>query len=407
MTSYVNQRTLGPLALACCLTLYGAPARALDLAQARAQVDGGKVSVAISSLTAELDTNPANEPARVLLAKGYEKKGDLEAALRVWEEIKILTSNDDTLRAARRAISRIRRINLDRTDIQNLESDGPTVDPFKIDMPPINWDGLEVVEDTKYLPPILPPPFRFDVPPFVYETQHFSVYTANERLSKVIGERAEIYLAFMLEKLFGGRSWAVRFPILVYQDVNDYQQHGGPKNTGGVTLGYVTGKTQAIILFQLRPSFGKKSNSRASSRGTTVWKYGVESVLPHELTHAVINEFFGGQKIPQWLHEAVAGRFEQTRDHYGEAARLARKVVAGEYFRIRDLFDQEGYPERIELFYEQAAAVVLYLFEAGPDAMYSFLVELRDGNGHDAACAAALGIPKENAVEEFERRWVE
>ena len=103
----------------------------------------------------------------------------------------------------------------------------------------------------------------------------------------------------------------------------------------------------------------------------------------------------------------MAGRFEQTRDHYGEAARLARKVVAGEYFRMRDLFEQQGYPERISLFYEQSAAVVLYLFEAGPDAMYSFLVELRDGHGHDAACAAALGIPKEHAVEEFERRWVE
>jgi hypothetical protein len=121
----------------------------------------------------------------------------------------------------------------------------------------------------------------------------------------------------------------------------------------------------------------------------------------------VINEFFGGQETPRWLHEAVAGRFEQTRDHYGEAARLARSVVAGEYFRMRDLFEQKVYPERISLFYEQSAAVVLYLFEAGPEAMHVFLSELRAGNGHDAACAAALGIPAENAVEEFERRWVQ
>jgi hypothetical protein len=109
------------------------------------------------------------------------------------------------------------------------------------------------------------------------------------------------------------------------------------------------------------------------------------------------------------MHEAVAGRFEQTRDHYGEAARLARFAVAGEFFRMRDLFEQEGYPsgERIELFYEQAAAVVLFLFEAGPIAMHAFLYELAEGNGHDAACAAALGIPEENAVDEFERRWME
>jgi hypothetical protein len=35
------------------------------------------------------------------------------------------------------------------------------------------------------------------------------------------------------------------------------------------------------------------------------------------------------------------------------------------------------------------------------------LSELAAGNDHDAACAAALGIPEERAVEEFERRWVE
>ncbi|RME38789.1 MAG: hypothetical protein D6788_06765 [Planctomycetota bacterium] len=74
---------------------------------------------------------------------------------------------------------------------------------------------------------------------------------------------------------------------------------------------------------------------------------------------------------------------------------------------MRDLFNQPVYPKRISLFYEQAAAVVLYLFETGPEAMHAFLSELAAGHGHDAACAAALGIPKEHAVEEFERRWVE
>jgi hypothetical protein len=86
---------------------------------------------------------------------------------------------------------------------------------------------------------------------------------------------------------------------------------------------------------------------------------------------------------------------------------LAKRIVTGEYFRLRDLFEQEEYPERVELFYEQSAAIVLYLFETGPETMYVFLGELAAGNNHDAALSAALGIPEENAVEEFERRWVE
>ena len=389
---------------------WGSSVSALDLTALRTQVEQGQPTAAIPILVKEVDENPAHEAARVLLAEAYEKANRPDEALKSWEELLTLSSNEDHLRKARKAVSRIRRRQLDLSDLSDLQNATRASDPFKIDMPPIDWTGLHVVEDSKYLPPILPSPHNHEVPPFDYETQHFTVYSTNKRFSKVVGERAEIYLAFMLDKLFRGRSWAVRFPILVYQSESDYQSHGGPVGSGGVTYGHVTGRTQAIVLFQLKPSWAKGGPSeqgRSSSGGQEIWKYGLESVLPHELTHAVINEFFGGQEIPRWLHEAVAGRFEQTRDHYGEAARLSRKVVAGEYFRMRDMFEQPVYPERVSLFYEQSAAVVLYLFETGPDAMNAFLTELRDGKGHDAACAAALGIPEEKAVEEFERRWVD
>ncbi len=385
------------------------PAQAVTVDDARSLMDAGKVQEAVDLLSKEVMENPAYEAARVLLAEALEKVGKHDEAMTAWKNILDLSNNEDTLRKARMAVARLRRQELDKS--QAVETAERPNDPFLIEMPPVDWDGLEKVEDSKYKPPILPPPQNWEVPPFAYETQHFTVYSANERLSKVIGERAEIYLDFMNKALFGGRSWAVRFPILVYTTIDDYNKHGGPQGSGGVTYGHITGKTQAIVLFQLKPDFGKGGGNRRSGggggAGKELWKYGIESVLPHELTHAVINEFFSSRKVPQWLHEAMAGRFERTRDHYGEAARLSRKVVAGEFFRLRDLFNQEGYPEGIELFYEQAAAVVLYIFETGPEAMHAFLSELAAGNGHDAACAAALGIPVEGGVEEFERRWVE
>ena len=380
------------------------PAQAVPVDQARSLIDAGKAQEAVDLLSKEVTENPAYEAARVLLAEALEKAGKREEALTAWNEILKLSGNEDTLRKARMSVARLRREELDK--LQAAETAERPKDPFFLDMPPIDWEGLEKIEDTKYKPPIMPAPYNWQVPPFVYETQHFTVYSANERLSKVVGERAEIYLDFMNKALFGGRSWAVRFPILVYTTVEDYNSHAGLAGTGGVTYGHITGKTLAVVLFQIKPNFGKGGRGGGGS-GKEVWKYGIESVLPHELTHAVINEFFSSRKVPQWLHEAVAGRFEQTRDHYGEAARLSRKVVAGEFYRLRDLFNQEGYPEGIELFYEQAAAVVLYIFETGPEAMHAFLSELAAGKGHDAACAAALGIPVEGAVEEFERRWVE
>lgn len=379
----------------------------IDLDDARKMLDDGRYGEAVKWLQKETDENPAHKTARIWLAEAYEKSGKTEQAIETWQELMIIARGDETLRIARRALSRLRRIEIDRRGQKAQTTSRDREDPFRIPMPQVDWAGLEVVEDTDYLPPILPAPYDFEVPPFARETEHFRVYSTNERLSEVIGQRAEIYMEFMIDTLFGGRSWPVRFPIVVYPTYSDYVQHGAPEGTGGVTMRHITGSTEFILLYQLKPQSAGGGGSRRRSGGRDIWKYGIESVLPHELTHAVINEFFAGQPTPTWLHEAIAGRFEQTRDHYGEATRLARQVAAGEYFRVRDLFNQKGYPERISLFYEQSATLVLYLFETGPETMHAFLGELAAGNGHDAACAAALGIPVENAVEEFERRWVE
>lgn len=370
---------------------------------ARKLIDDGKFVDAVDVLKRRVADEPANEPARMLLAEAQEKAGALDDAMQTWRDLLKLSRVDEHLHTARKAISRMRRIQLDQTDIGDLDNREPMKDPFHIDMPEIDWKGLEVIEDSKYIPSPIPEDHPFEVPPFPYVTKHFTVYAANERYAKEVGERAELYLQFMLEKLFAGRAWAVRFPIFVYTTEQDYVQHGAPAGSHGVTFGHATGKSTKIMIFQIRP----EDERGRGGGGDKPYKYALESILPHELTHAVINEFFGRQEIPQWLHEAVAGRFEQTRNHNYEAARLARQVVAGEYFRMRDLFEQKGYPERVGLFYEQSAIVVLYLFEAGPEAMNAFLTELANGNDHDAACAAALGIPKEGAVEEFEKRWVE
>ncbi len=379
---------------------------AASVDDARKLMEASKYSEAITMLSGTISDNPADETARTVLAEAYEKSGKLDEALGVWKDILKLSNNEERLHEARKAVSRIRRIKMDQTGSITVDGSDTYVDPFFIPMPEVDWNGLEKVEDSKYIPSPFPEFHPYDVPPFVYETEHFTVYSANERYSKLVGDRAEIYLRFMLDKLFAGRDWAVRFPIIAYTTYDDYVSHGAPQGTGGVTAGHVTGKTTVLLFYQI--DTGRRRGGGGEAR---VWRYGLESVLPHELTHAILNEFFQGKRPPQWLHEAVAGRFEQTREHYFEAARLARFVVGGEYFRMRDLFEQVGYPERISLFYEQSAIVVLYLFETGPEAMNAFLTELAAGHdpkvAHDKACSAALGIPEEGAVEEFEKRWVE
>lgn len=413
--SILTRTLLGLMCLSPLVGLQAAYAASYD--EARDAFNDKNWEIAIELLVKELDAHPGHTAARILLGQSYESVLEWDKAEGVWEDVMKVSQGDEHADMARRGLIRVRRHELERRDIESLRagaSAAPSArdDPFGILLPPIDWSEIETVESTDYLSTAdlvaagLPPYSSVNgIPPFHYATEHFDSFATNEKLAALIGDHAEIYLDFMNERLFGGRAWGFRVPIFCYATRDDYQsQGGGSAGSGGHTMpDALLGRSVHVAIFhrtEIENEDGRKED--------VMYKYAINSILFHELTHVMIIEFFGGQEVPQWLHEAVAGRMELTRDHYLEAARLARAVVAGEHFRFRDLFEQEGYPSsRIGLFYEQSAIIVLYLFEAGPEAMYTLFRELAQQHTHDQALAAALGIPEEGAVEEFERMWVE
>ncbi|MCH7701416.1 MAG: tetratricopeptide repeat protein [Planctomycetes bacterium] len=378
-------------------------ALATEYANAVAAIDAQDWDRAIAILSEELEVHPGHTAARVLLGKTYESAERWEDAESVWDDVVRITRNDEERNLARRALILLRRQAAEREDIAAVERgiiEGAAFkESFKYELEEIDWDSVEEVESTDW--------DDQGRPPFHYASKHFDTYATNEKLAEVVGKRCEVYLEFMSNVLFGGRAWGFRVPVLVYPTHDEYVSVGGaPASSAGVTFGNrLHGRTSKVMIYHLTEI--KEEGERG--RGETVmYKYAIDGILPHELTHVMINEFFGGQDTPQWLHEAVAERMAQMRKHYLEAARLARAVVAGEHFRLRDLFEQEGYPSsRITLFYHQSAAVVTYLFEAGPEAMYTFLSALAEQKNHDQALSEALGIPEEGAVETFEKEWVE
>jgi len=357
--------------------------------------------LAIRLLLEELGDHPGHTSARLLLAQAYEGDEQWDKAEDAWDEVMTISRSEDHRSMARKSLIRLRRRKVEQEDVSALTGglmgyDSGFRDAFSYKLPPIDWDEVEEVESTAY--------DDSQRPPFHYASKHFDTYATNEKLARAVGERCEIYLKFMTEALFGNRAWSSRVPILVYPNRDDYVNVGrAPASSAGVTFPTLHGKTNRVIIYHRTEI--EDANGREEE---VMWKYAIDGILPHELTHVMIIEFFGGQETPSWLHEAVAERMSQMRKHYLEAARLARAVVAGEHFRLRDLFEQEGYPSsRVQLFYHQSAAVVTYLFEAGPDAMYTFLSALAEQKTHDQALAEALGIPEEGAVETFEKEWVE
>jgi len=360
--------------------------RADVIAEAEKSFQDGDFETAKSLASKEIEENPGHEEAYILLAKALEELGDKKEAAETWAALKRISNVEDRVRTARLGVIRNRGLYKPGT----FKSDWKD-DPFKVDIGAVDWRGLGVVENANY-DGIRPPLWK--------EGTHFVVFACNQRLADVVLDLTEQYLEFLTEKFLDGRGWAARIPILIYKDHSDYVSVG--KNmewSGGVTVGdsHGFGGTELVALFAL-------------DRAGNFDKEMFLSTLPHELTHVVIDEFFGAQPVPRWLHEALARRLEQERDHYKEAAKVGRDVLAGNYFRFRDLFAAQVYPDgrsRLLLFYEQSATIVLFLLEQGPDAMLAFLEALRDGKGHDVAVAAALGIPEEGAIEELETRWVQ
>jgi tetratricopeptide (TPR) repeat protein len=363
---------------------------AVKYEEAVAAFNGGDYAQARKLLESEIEQNPGNEEAYMLLGKSLEELGDNAASLTAWETLKKITRSEQTESDARRQMLRL------EAEIATGKEEKPSYDdPFHVEGINIDYKGLDVVEDANY---------RNNLPPIQFETQNFIVYACNEKLAETVGKLSEQYLQFLRERLLDGRGWAFRVPILVYKDRDDYVKVGGmPDTSVGVTYPDHSGRSLKVAIFQLHSEEQAKAlgfKNRVSDN--------LEDTLPHELTHVVINEFFGAQEIPKWLHEAFARQMEQNRDDYTDAAELARDAVAGEYFRFRDFFAIEHYPTGGEVFrfYEQAATVVLFLLEQGPEATRAFLTELAEQRGHDAAIAAAFGISEEGAVEEFEKKWV-
>ena len=362
--------------------------------QAKQAFEARKWETAVPALQQEVKANPGNQMAYILLGQALEAKGDKAEAVKQWEALLTIATDEEVRRVARKGYLRCRAHDLETMEWQDR-------DPFHVPDVDIDYRGLDQVDDATYLQL---PGMPWGTPPVELETKHFFIATCSEKLTTVAGKICEKYLAFMRERLFDGRAWSQKVPILIYKDMQDYIQVGkNPEGSGGVTkAGF--GMTAAVALFQLSDEAGMKFQ-----KVDNPVKGNLEDTLPHELMHMVLFEFFGAQANPLWLHEGCARQMEQVRKDLKESADMARDTVSGEFIRLRDLFNSEGYPTGGEnlRFYDQSAAVVTFIALHGPEAFRAFLDEVRLQHGWDAAAAAALGIPEDGAIEELERRWVE
>jgi hypothetical protein len=129
----------------------------------------------------------------------------------------------------------------------------------------------------------------------------------------------------------------------------------------------------------------------------------LESVLPHEITHAVLFGEFGEQDAPPWAHEGMAGLAQTRADQEQFTDTLLRARRKGELFYVGKLMEMDEYPDDdVALYYAQSVSLVEFLTaERGPRAFIQFLRDaIRKGNEP----ALRLHYNFENYAD-LERRW--
>ena len=128
----------------------------------------------------------------------------------------------------------------------------------------------------------------------------------------------------------------------------------------------------------------------------------VDTVLPHEITHAVMIGHFVDQ-LPTWADEGMAGIAQRRADFDDFRKLLNRFERKGKLFSLQTLMEMDGYPDDdVDLFYAQSALLVEFLLkEKEPKVFISLLREAKK-NGWPQALKQLYGFAN---FDDFEKRW--
>lgn len=142
-------------------------------------------------------------------------------------------------------------------------------------------------------------------------------------------------------------------------------------------------------------------------RGAIVGNLLIE-LLPHELTHLVLQEYFGERPIPRALNEGLAMYMEAGNrgDKYGGPAYEA--VLRGKPFPLSELYAAFRYPKNptmVWLFYSQSASATRFLVDRpGPESTAKMLAEVKHGRPMEDALRQATG-QRGDVLGGIERAW--
>jgi hypothetical protein len=224
------------------------------------------------------------------------------------------------------------------------------------------------------------------------DSKNFRIYHTDPALASKVMKNAEKARAELIKRWPTATSrgdWSPLCEIYLYPTAKLYaQMTGQPEDSPGFsTMGMNNGRITA-----------RRVNLRADH--STV----VSAVLPHEITHVILADFFTQWQIPRWADEGLAVLSEPMDEQDRRANDLTRPLAADQLFRIEDLM-QMDYPDQKfwSLYYAQSVSLSRFLIEQGtPSQMLEFL-QASQREGYEPALRR---IYKIEGYTDLQDRWL-
>ncbi|MEI6166696.1 MAG: hypothetical protein WCS52_05840 [bacterium] len=221
----------------------------------------------------------------------------------------------------------------------------------------------------------------------VVKSTHFIVmHTGDEPFANSVSDKAESYYTAIAADLGFTRYqnfwvWDNRVKILIYPTARAFAD-----------------ACQAPVWATGRASYERHEIASYPQSGAGF----LTSLLPHELSHLILSDFMGHDRVPLWLTEGFAQWEQEGRKSSGFRQGLGFKLKELMVADIRQDPDQQ----RVAVFYAQSASVVGFMITMyGGPRFGSFCKALRDGKTVDAALTSVYSsdLP---SVEAMEQKWL-
>ncbi|GAA4469786.1 hypothetical protein [Novipirellula rosea] len=198
--------------------------------------------------------------------------------------------------------------------------------------------------------------------------------------------REQLVRAWCVSELSG---WNPRCEVRVYASRNQYIQAVGP--AGAQTLG------SSLIQVNAVRTLSRRIDLLADSAGNL-------PALPHELTHVVMSDRFGGRQPPHWLDEGAAmlADSEQKKSLHERDCRKALHDGSALPLSVLLHLEQFTSADQMPAFYGQSASLMKFLCSKGDiNKITRFGVDAAS-HGYDQALLKHFEIKN---VLDLEKQW--